>query len=622
MMRRITIILAITVAILTVVMTPAATQLLAENPGGASPLFLSGAGGRGLGMGGANVALANDPSGVFWNPATLIALPEREIGFMHLPLPEGSSYDFAAIGWPTVDYGSFAAAAFLLQTDEIQRRDENGRLLGDFSANQQMYLLGYGVSINRFLALGATVKLFGHNIDNTSAFAAGGDIGMRVAVTERFMLGLNVQNVLAPRLTLASDEEELPMTMKAGAGVILPFSDDQHTIALEIDVDKTDNLDPVFHAGAEVGLFNRYFLRGGYDVDQINIGGGLRVGPAQVGYTFRTQDYFDAQHRISLNLSFGGSIESILAERRAQQREAAEQFAKEQREQELNNAVTQARYYYQNGMYDSAEVYYAQVYALTSGGDTEALERLSEIDEEQTRTISENVRAGVLRESDSLKAAQLFSDLNEALNVRDFAAVEVLLDRLRPAFGSENRFKQAEAEFNLLTSSRIEELLTEARRLEARADYAEAAIRYNRILDLNPTDEDARNRLNRLNRRIAALELLREGVTAFNVGDTATARTQLQQLVAINPQDSLALRLLARMDAGSSEPVTSSLAEIQNDSEMWQKYLKGIEQFRAENYEEAIRLWEQVLLSYPGNPETEKNIRQAKLRLESHDTTN
>ncbi len=599
-----------------------AGQLLAENPGGTSPLFLSGAGGRALGMGGANVALSNDVAGVFWNPATLTALPERSLGFMHLPLPEGTNYDFAAVGWPTADYGSFAAAAFLLQTNDIERRDQSGRLIGDFGANQQMYLLGYGININRYLAAGATVKLYGQSIDNTSAFAAGGDLGLRLALTERIFLGLNAQNILKPRLRLVTDEEEIPMTIKAGGGIVLPFSNYRHTLALEVDVDKTENLDPVFHAGVEVGLLNKYFLRAGYDVDQINIGGGVTVGPAQVGYTFRTQDYFDAQHRISLDLSFGGSIESILAEREAKQREAAERFAREQREAELNNAVTQARYFYQNGMYDSASVYYAQVYALTSGGDSEAQSRLQEIDAQQQRTISENVRAGVLRESDSTKAAELYSDLDDALNVKDFAAVDVLLDRLRPAFGDQDRFKQAEAEYSLLVSSRVEQLWTDARADENRGDYTSAAIAYNRILDMNPTDAEAKRRLNRLNQRIASLELLRQGVTAFNVGDTATARVHLQQLIAINPNDSLAQTLLSRMESGSTEPIISTLAEIQKDPAIWQKYLKGIEEFRSDNYQAAINLWEEVLQRYPGNPETEKNIEQAKLRLESSDANN
>ena len=114
--------------------------LLAGKGAGLSPLFSHGAGGRALGMGGANVALSNDASGVFWNPATLTALSDRSLSLMYLPLSEGTNYSFAAFGLPTVDYGSFSLGAFLLTTGGIERRDNLGRLTGEFSANQQMYL--------------------------------------------------------------------------------------------------------------------------------------------------------------------------------------------------------------------------------------------------------------------------------------------------------------------------------------------------------------------------------------------------------------------------------------------------------------------------------------------------
>ncbi len=163
----------------------ATASLQGANSGGTTPLFNFGAGGRGLGMGGANVALANDASAIFWNPATLTNLQDRSLSLMHLPLPEGTNYDFAAFGWPTIDYGTFSVGAFLLSTGDIERRDESGRLLGTFSANQQMFLVGYGKQINRFLSLGATLKLYGQSFDDASAFGAGGDLGLKDCVVRK-----------------------------------------------------------------------------------------------------------------------------------------------------------------------------------------------------------------------------------------------------------------------------------------------------------------------------------------------------------------------------------------------------------------------------------------------------
>ncbi len=599
----------------------ATASLQGSSSGGTTPLFNFGAGGRGLGMGGANVALANDASALFWNPATLTNLQDRSLSLMHLPLPEGTNYDFAAFGWPTVDYGTFSVGAFLLSTGDIERRDEAGRLLGTFSANQQMFLVGYGKQINQFLSLGATLKLFGQSFDNSSAFGVGGDFGLKVALTENIALGLNAQNIVAPSLRIDRDEETQPITLKAGAGLMLPVSEGRHILSFEADVDKTENIDPVFHFGGEFAFMNRYFLRAGYDIDQINLGAGLKIGFAQIGYTFKTQDYFDAQHRISLDITLGGSIESILAQREQDKREAAIQLAREQREQDLSTAMTQARYYYQNGMYDSAAVYYQRVNALTDNNDSEASERLTQIEKQRTQELTATVRAGVLAESDSLKAQELFGDLNEALAVKDIEASNVMLSRLRPAFGDDERFKASEAQYSLMTSDRIVQLRSEANRFVNEGKLSEAVQRYGEILRLNSDDAGARRSISQIETRISALSMLRTGVAAYNSGDTTRARQMFEQVLAMTPEDTVAQSMLDRFETGAKGP-GAPLAEIQQDSEIWKLYLEGIEKFRGGDYQQAIRLWEQVLDRYPGNSEAEKNIQQAKLRIQQNGKTN
>ncbi len=593
----------------------------AANSGGTTPLFNFGAGGRGLGMGGANVALANDASAIFWNPATLTNLTDRSLSLMHLPLPEGTNYDFAAFGWPTVDYGTFSLGAFLLTTGDIERRDESGRLLGTFSANQQLFLVGYGKQINRFLSFGATIKLYGQSFDNSSAFGAGGDVGLKLDLTDNVVLGLNAQNILAPEIRIDRDAETLPITFKAGAGLMLPISEGRHLLSLEADIDKSENIDPVFHIGGEFAFLNQYFLRAGYDVDQVNLGAGLRFKFVEIGYTFRTQDYFDAQHRLSLDITFGGSIESILAQRERDKREAAEQLAAEERERNLSLATAQARYYYQSGMYDSAAVYYQRISVLTDNADSEAAERLAEIEKQRTQELTETVRAGVLAESDSMKAADLFSDLSDALEVKDLDAANLMLSRLRPNFGADSRFTASERQYSQLSSNRINQLRGEANRLTNDGKLSEAAQRYGDILRLSPADVAARRSLTQISNRISALEMLHSGVAAYNSGDTTQARELFERAVAVNPGDSVAQTMLDRFQSGS-KALGVPLSDIQKDPAAWKLYLDGIERFRSGEYQEAIRLWEQVLQKYPGNTDVEKNIQQSKLRLQTNGKTN
>ncbi len=610
------------IAIILLILVLPLTGLLAANDrAGLTPLFSLGGGGRALGMGGANVVLANDATAIFWNSAALTAMPERAVSFMHLSLPEGSNYEFAALGWPTVDYGTFATAAFLITTDKIQRRDSNGKLLGEFSANQQMYMIGYGKSFNRYVSLGLALKLFGHNIGDYSAFGAGGDLGLKLTITDNIMLALNAQNIIAPKLTLDLDQETLPTNYKAGLGVTLPISSGRYQASFEIDMDKTDGIDPVVHVGGELALLNSYFLRGGYDVDQVSLGAGVRYRMVSIGYDYRTDDYFSAQHRLSLGISLGGSVESILAKREQDRQRAAEQLAQEQRERNLREATTQARYFFQNGMYDSAQVYYGRVSALSGGSDEESSQRLAQIESQRSEELSDRIRANVMAEVDSTEAENLFAQAGTALDEKDTEQANWILGRLRPSYADNPRFQSLEADYGSQVSRQISDLQRQANRRLDEGDYASAAVLYNQALQLNPNDPRSKSDMKKLTDRMNALRLLREGVAAQEAGDSATARQSYERILQINPNDSVAQELHRRLSEEPETTVSSALADIQADQATWKLYLDGIEQFRQGNYQKAIDLWQKVLAVFPGNEETTKNIEQAKLRLQSGPTS-
>src|SRR5690554_5261602 len=64
-------------------------------------LFAVGGGARGLGMGGAQVALVNDVTAGFWNPAGLFGINDKQLSYMHSERFGGVvAYDYGAFAMP------------------------------------------------------------------------------------------------------------------------------------------------------------------------------------------------------------------------------------------------------------------------------------------------------------------------------------------------------------------------------------------------------------------------------------------------------------------------------------------------------------------------------------------
>ncbi|MDD4053062.1 MAG: UPF0164 family protein, partial [candidate division Zixibacteria bacterium] len=64
--------------------------------GGTETIFHLGAGARAMGMGNGYVALTNDATAVYYNPAGTARLGTQQVSFLHTILFEGTIYDYIA----------------------------------------------------------------------------------------------------------------------------------------------------------------------------------------------------------------------------------------------------------------------------------------------------------------------------------------------------------------------------------------------------------------------------------------------------------------------------------------------------------------------------------------------
>ena len=96
-----------------------------QRAGTSSATFLRiGVGARAVGMGEAFVAVANDPSAVYWNPAGLASLQRREVAVSHTQWPASVNYDHITWVMPSRRLGGSVAVQFGVLGTRIDETSE------------------------------------------------------------------------------------------------------------------------------------------------------------------------------------------------------------------------------------------------------------------------------------------------------------------------------------------------------------------------------------------------------------------------------------------------------------------------------------------------------------------
>jgi hypothetical protein len=328
-------------------------------------LFAIGGGARGLGMGGAQVAMVNDVTAGFWNPAGLYGITDRQLSYMHSERFGGMvSYDYGAFAMPLRNSDDVIAISFFRQgVDNIKNtlnawdreRDRPvanpDAFITEFSTYDMALLLSYGSLIQENLTWGTTVKLiYSHLGPFANGFGYSADIGAQYR-GERFALGVNLNNIttlmkmwtvdeseLEPLRDFFSDEtlnEAFPTgqneytlpSMRIGAGTWREFGDYKVTVALDLmshfdgRITYHFNAGPVSfqpHLGSEFSYKEILYLRLGItdvytDSDSRfyaspTVGTGFRVNKLFIDYAFNSFTGITADlgttHRVSAKFSF------------------------------------------------------------------------------------------------------------------------------------------------------------------------------------------------------------------------------------------------------------------------------------------------------------------------------
>src|ERR1017187_606975 len=116
----------------------------AADPGTTSANFLKlGIGPRAVGMGEAQVGLADDVYAAYWNPAGLAQLQNREAGFVQTQYFQDIQSQYAAYAHPHPTLGTFAGSFTYFNVGKFDAFDAEGQPTGQVGAADAAFALSY-----------------------------------------------------------------------------------------------------------------------------------------------------------------------------------------------------------------------------------------------------------------------------------------------------------------------------------------------------------------------------------------------------------------------------------------------------------------------------------------------
>ena len=252
---------------------------------------------RAIGMGGAVVAAASDPSAIYYNPSRPSGFARTSALFLHSEDFSGLvKHNYLGVSFHSplqslgfaVLHNGIPGIKLTAVPDSTQPSGPNNRpfVVRTVSATQVVGYVNYARTLSPYVAIGGNVKLIYHDLGVGSAFGMGLDLGATITPMTDLDIGLRVRNASTSPLFWDTGTKELMMPRGAlGLAKSFRISRDRLTLALETEANM-EGLGFTPNYGIEYGFRDVLFGRLGVYRGNFTFGLGLRIKRFHVDYGY------------------------------------------------------------------------------------------------------------------------------------------------------------------------------------------------------------------------------------------------------------------------------------------------------------------------------------------------
>ena len=151
----------------------------------------------------------------------------------------------------------------------------------------------------------------------------------------------------------------------------------------------------------------------------------------------------------------------------------------------------------------------------------------------------------------------------------------------------------------------IEKLLKQADELRAKKQFKKSRARYMEVLAMEENNSQAGFYIKEFDTKATELFILAKSLMA--AGDNEKSYRNAKLASEYNPENE-----------EISELVNKLKGVVNDEKDVTRKYNKGVEEFKHGRYEEAVELWEEVLIAKPDDIEAAENKEKAMKKIEEN----
>lgn len=295
-----------------------------------------GVGSRGVAMGESFVAVANDASALYWNPAGLVQFSDNQMIASHTEYVADIKHDFFGATYHLSDQDAVGASFASLHMKDMEITTET-QPLGTgmyFSYGDVAAALTYSRRLTDQFSFGATVRYVEETLDVLKMRSVMVDLGTYYWTglgTTRFAVVItNFGADVAPKGTVRQlsgaevssfQSFSLPTVFKLGIAMEAVQTED-HRLTTSIQLNHPNDNAEHFRLGLEYGFRNMFFLRGGLkrtigqpllgsdgtSDELFSLGAGvmlpLGITSVAADYAFAGYSRLGSVHRISVSFTY------------------------------------------------------------------------------------------------------------------------------------------------------------------------------------------------------------------------------------------------------------------------------------------------------------------------------